>query len=753
MGEAVKEWQAREVANIVRGTEHEAKKHCWMEYQFAGKAGRRIVREDGANSSGEKLYHDYKLGKSGTESQLKRWIGARELSIGGAIDLSQVKIIPVRAARKEKREEGGLTVGQLQKNSSQLFEYYRSLGKEGLKQCAGFSFGYAVPAILEREGQAMPLHAVSTWDLKGYLPKTLFSEESFFGKGEEAQRATGRLGNGGSEANYKFTELDEGQKERVRKMLIDAPAGAFVAVRYRFTETRQIREDPTQPSHTIVSLGNGVWAENMGGAFISRDIKNDEDFRNFLALNVLVENSRLYVPRKGMLPKAEIREFSERGITPEKFAVDVSRRLGVPFEYAMGEIARQNNITGGFRSRKEELKVTLAAPKYSSEREESVAPEWTMDMKTPAMEKRTQVKAAGMVPLADPIVGRRNAFVEKIRDLQPAMRAYGIPKESADALACIMYNEYYASEDTSLPTLVGMSRRGVAEKLAGTMNMAAGVIGKEAVEIKTIGVFQSSVAAARKFLDNAENRELFSAALGRLGYNDNKLVNALEEWSGLGSKEKEGIVRSRILDEPQLALFFAYENYKGNQQNVKEKIGKANVPYEDMEMTGMWAHNVGLPRVYNAIFQQNLLMAAEEAGIRAEGVRIDGLLRGKGQASKTLDIFKAVCNAKGISEIEYADKGERKTAKVADLDAKAFSGIFGTYKNAAEFFNRGEFKQGGFEFKPCLDYSYLSNRQELVTNYVKNYLFFIRTAQVQSEYAGRAGAFDRAGMIWREHNL
>ncbi|VVB59052.1 Uncharacterised protein [Candidatus Anstonella stagnisolia] len=613
---------------------------------------------------------------------------------------------------------------QLQEESDPLLKYYKSMGAAGEVQCAGYAFGYVLPKMLEREGLSMPLVAVSTWELHDYLPHTIFSERGFFAKGEVPQTPTQAEGYDEytQESGNIFSKLTPEQRERVWKQLTSAPAGSLLTVRWGHTTMFPLRSKT--PGHTLVCIGDGKWAENLKTNFNVWDMKNDAEFGRFLEQNIFVEGSRMFVPDFSRISpsKTQTRTCRE-SMRPEDFAIQLSREFHMPFEYMMGEILRQNGISKNFREKREGMSVRISVPdvKYASAESREADARWNAGMRTPALayagRQRTRFEAS-----PEKLEDRRGEFVSHMQRLGQSRDALGISQQTFDALMVILYNEQYSSKSS-------FELRKYKENAAASSTFAFWAAEKLRGRINTTGSFQVDVDWVNRWLKNAQNRGELLNVMNSLGVHNTNVQESIGNWGMLDENDRRAIIAVKILGNEQLGLFFAGKIYNDNLA-VLQGIAARYDPratYEDVELTAVLAYNRGLPKTYAAIFQQNLLQAAQESGVPTT---VDGnklMVMGR-LGDATFGVFKSLCAKKGISEVRMDDgKGGEQSVQVASMEIAQFRKIFGKYENIAAFFSREEF--AGFDYKAVLDYSYLKLNPEVLTEYAKSYFFFIQAPE------------------------
>ncbi|MCX6769379.1 MAG: hypothetical protein NT051_01725 [Candidatus Micrarchaeota archaeon] len=591
-------------------------------------------------------------------------------------------------------------------NYGPLFQYY-SFTPETI-HCASFAIGGAFSTIATNKGRCNTFMPVSSWKLADQMKMPEYTK--MFKSLNPAIKSDADL--------VKFM-TDEDNK---------LPVGTLLTL--RAVETHHTEIPANKPTHTMVYLGAGVWTDNTDDEspryVITRETRKDwkEFMKKFPKYFKYVENSGAYAPVMENFPKAverlvSLSDFGLQSETPEKFATLISQTYHIPFEIAFNSIMVQNNLTDA-RENVSNLSVQINVPEIYLGKQNATSADWAKaptinkpDLKTSGMSLKAPMMSISPTILFDvyfKINGklkgkytqlRVNDFVKQCKEIDRLGGKFNVDRKDTDGLKVILFNENYSSDGVA-------SGRLVEKKIALLTNVN---------KIHSYGMFQCNIDYARKFLADKNNREAFIALFqDRLG---NDQIKALNNLNAVGTDEQRKFIADELLTDLGIGLFFANKLYRQNKSiivdNARKYVGQGESAY-DLEFTTVFCHNRGIERTNTAIFQQNLLITAENmlgqarfsqyhSQIRGilEGYKIDGSLKGKPikgvyPPSKTFELFTLVCKAYGISEIS-ANGG---TYFPGSMSLGGFDALFGknataaqggknNYQKMAEFFSLPQF--------------------------------------------------------------
>ncbi|MCX6771733.1 MAG: T9SS type A sorting domain-containing protein [Candidatus Micrarchaeota archaeon] len=661
------------------------KEHFLLTYSFNGKDGSRIMRSAGTDAFGHERYYDYGLKRELTLEQIGKVMGITDMKIGSMGKLSdaapagQIKVGDMRSP--ENAPSRKTAAEMVQESSPVVFDYYRMLNrvtKNNVNYCADFAVNVFALVALEN-GRVGCIASCNAWEMDGLLGQPRFSKTSLSGLDQDA----------------------------LRQSLVSAPAGTIITLRSHSALANSLEEG--LPSHAMVSLGNGVYAQNINNRVLLVDmnraqiIADPEAGTASIAGFDVVEKSGMYAPDFNAFPKAsEVTvKASDLGLadraTPSKFAEAVSEKFGIPKTFVIGQILMQAGIKASeLGYTRSGLQITLSLPSYMVA---EYVPQFRI---TPALAKlrpqqpEIQVQEAGFFTFggsADktnrggPIDSRRDDFNGQIEKLRGSATALGISRGEFNNLMAILYNETYSS------------KKGIEVRKA-EKSVYAGIFGVDALrKINTTGDFQINIDAVCAMLSKKEGMADFRAAMGKLGISDKELDAKLVAWGGLDQKKKRKLVTEKVLANGMMSLYFAYEFYKSSASVLQENAFKhfgLDLPVGGTEVSAFFAHNRGVPRTMAAIFQQNLIIVAEEAGIDISGIKIDGII-GDG----TVELYKKVCKHFGVKE--------------------APQDLFKGYSSMAKFFKAGLKSSSA---KALLDPEFLRAHSANLSPYLANYFVF-----------------------------
>ena len=705
---------------------HLEKEHYILAYSFNGKKGSRILR-DATDAFGNKKYYDYALKKEMTLEQLGKVMGITDMQLGSVGKLSEIVPdaghINASALQAPKAAPVQKTASEMaQESAPAVFDYYRMLNrisKKNVNYCADFAVNVFALVALEK-GKVGCIASCNAWEMDGHLDGPRFSKTALAGLGEE----------------------------EARQRLVSAPAGTIITLRSHSEFAKTLAEG--LPSHAMISLGGGKYMQNVNNKISVVDMAtaairaNAQTGKVTVAGFDVVEKSGMYEPDFRAFPKAAEVEVkaSDLGmignVAPSKFAEAISEKFGIPKTFVVSRILMQTGIQASdLGYTKSGLQVTLSLPSY-------MVNEYVPQFKvTPALAifvqlKETVVQEAGFFmpgtredkPRAGAaLYDRRDKFNSQIEGLRESAVAMEIPRGDFNNLMAILYNEKYSSK----------RRSEIRKPMENTYVWAFGVDSPK--KIKSVGDFQINIDAVCAMLSKKGEMAKFRAAISKMGLTDKELSTKLDSWDGLDRKEQRKLVNEKILSSDKQSLYFAYEFYKNSksvlQENAIRHFG-LDLPVGGAEIGAFFAHNRGIPRTKVAIFQQNLLIAAEEAGISHSGFKIDGIIQ-----METVELFRKVCERSGMKEVKFSEGGKSYALSIANFEKKTPAGtstflnideiialqkLFNSSANMAMFFKDMLKSQSA---KASLDPAYLRAHPDNIAQYLGNYFVFFNGKEPQ----------------------
>lgn len=769
------------------------------------------------------------------ESALRRALRPRAASIAPE-QLGQA-VMPAVVVKADRL--GGETTGfidGLVRDSKSLFDYIAVMraaearaGKKGNIHCSDFAF-FALTKISEKVGAGFSESVKSTWEIDAYLKN----------RGQFERESLSKYA-GLSYWDYvalKHPSPVARQVGLARDFLegrISAPPGTILTFRYANTHatTRSGKPVPEDmPTHTLVSLGNGLYIHNITDELPSLvDFMSPNGYRYTGKEKVLhswvegyeaflqdfypTENSHSYAPRfqdfsraeranltpasLGMKnsPKIEARlkrqekrgiivpDEGKRVVTPNQFASAIRDAYGMPYSTAITMILEQNGIPASrLNYLHSGLSVELPLPSEKLKRDTFVLSERSTPVKERLEKgKGKTVQQASFLPSGSSIA---SIATGKSADEMADLRAHnhyqqaiymarlspdlGVPKENIPSLSTILYLEQYSSPN---PIDWRSLKKFIASKTVGS-----GML-------HSFGAFQSNVDRVVENLDNPDILQDFktgmasarsltkilpvsSSTLAKSAWQslrglfggeerESSIGGYLNLWGTLDASQKRVVASIMLSESTEASLYFASLFHSQNRTSIREAVKHSwgsNFTMDDIELTAFYSYNRGLPGAYAAIFQQNLLSAAEQNFVPVlqgeSGFKIVGAL-----GENTRGLFARVCEKYGIKEItvrfarqddgamiplliaksgakKYEEAGERvQTFSAKDFAAEEdlFSNIFRRYSNVASFFRQKEFSS--IKTYPCLNYEYLAGKQQYLTEYSKAYYFFNPTEEMK----------------------
>ncbi|MFA6214875.1 MAG: hypothetical protein WC717_06405, partial [Candidatus Micrarchaeia archaeon] len=538
---------------------------------------------------------------------------------------------------------------------------------------------------------------------------------------------------------------------------------------------RELDESGKREVISVYSSPSSVvfYSIKRSGASLEVSAKRDLFLEHFS----WAKNSGVYQVDFSKMPPAKERiistgDFGLDKATAEGFAALLSKTYGIQFEYCLNEIMLQNGISQP-RAAYKSLTVQLAVmvPDAAIGRILNVPMEYT---ETPETKKWWDDfrKTAEYVPMEnreifDQILWRREEYFRRCAQIDEIFYNTKIPSVNVDALKVILYNEMFSSPRSQSDAAFSggyYSNRELKKHQSRALFGISGSSFGDAVEsffgkdsyIDSWGFFQSSINYVIDYLDGnkpidfggktsrapdaalgQERREHLISLLSSTAGNE-KAIEALGAWQGAGfAEERRETVAGLLENDMAFALFFVNRLYSENKRILEEQarlqLGR-NYNSTDLEMTACFAYNRGILRANIGIFQQNLLIVAQnlasslsskaddeskKASLRISALigrfAIDGMLGSDGK-SVTFDLFKEVCAAKGIVQIESGGKA----LGLEGMNFSDFHGIFGepgNYRAFARFFSMPQFRGSDFSNSydrenaapyPTLKYNYLS---------------------------------------------
>lgn len=141
--------------------------------------------------------------------------------------------------------------------------------------------------------------------------------------------------------NFSINEID---KNNPKQQILNAPAGSFLTVRFKWTSART-----SGVSHVMVSLWNGVYTDLFGPRIRKIDFKSETKFSwntfyHWWKSYAITEDARLISPNIWSFPEWSEQTMSGKNITPNNFVEQVHETTWANKNYIRSLIASQNNI-------------------------------------------------------------------------------------------------------------------------------------------------------------------------------------------------------------------------------------------------------------------------------------------------------------------------------------------------------------------------------------------------------------------------
>ena len=388
-------------------------------------------------------------------------------------------------------------------------------------------------------------------------------------------------------------------------------------------------------------------------------------------------------------------------------------------------------------------------PKGEGGKHGPLKPDWNR-----LMEQKNKLNYAGTGPFVVnmAVSNRWDNYIGRHKDINSLYYRLKIAAENVNPLKLLLFNEYYQSQNT-------IEGRKNEKNIAKWM---FGVNGKGSKRIDSWGEFQTNIDYAVRFLSDDKNRERFISLFRPIGLGSGE--TDLYAWKKLSPNQKRTAAANHVLSNFGMSLFFANEMYSNNIADLAKNAatywkGGAGA---DTEVTGIFRYNRSTGQTNIAIFQQNLLIEAENiikrdpASTNANSLRelvkkfkINGTF-----GLTTSSMLLIVCSANRIKEADF--KATFGT-DYAHYDAKKAGAAMADYGKMANFFSLKEFRMNyitprkkkaepqkkgapqkvqatvdrlpdfkGQKTLPLLDYDYLNDRQGYLTEYLKNYFLVFR---------------------------
>ena len=147
-----------------------------------------------------------------------------------------------------------------------------------------------------------------------------------------------------SNIKWKFS-VNEIDKNNPKQQILNAPAGSFLTVRFKWTSART-----SGVSHVMVSLWNGVYTDLFGPRIRKIDFKSEtrfswNTFYHWGKSYAITEDARLISPNIWSFPEWSEQNISRENLTPNDFVEQVHEATWANRNYIRSLIASQNNIS------------------------------------------------------------------------------------------------------------------------------------------------------------------------------------------------------------------------------------------------------------------------------------------------------------------------------------------------------------------------------------------------------------------------